>query len=161
MNQPATDLPVRKTITVEAPQERAFTVFAEQMGSWWPLESHSIGSAKPETAIVEPRAGGRWFERGVDGSECDWGSVIAYEPPARLLLKWQLGADWRYDSEINTEVEIRFIAEGETRTRVELEHRGLVEAYGDKAEEMYGSFGAPGGWIGILDHYARKLSAPV
>ncbi len=158
MNQPATDLTIRKTITVEAPPERAFAVFTEEMGSWWPLETHSIGSAKAQTAIVEPRAGGRWFERGVDGSECDWGTVIAYEPPARLLLNWQLGTDWRYDPEINTEVEVRFIAEGQTRTRVEFEHRGLVEAYGDKAEQMHASFDAPGGWIGILNHYANAAT---
>ena len=82
---------------------------------------------------------------------------------ATLATAAQLAArsDWRYDPEINTEVEVRFIAEGETRTRVELEHRGLVEAYGDKAEEMYGSFDAPGGWIGILDHYSRNLRAQV
>ncbi len=158
MNQPATDLTIRKTITVEAPQERAFEVFAEQMSSWWPLDTHSTGSAKAQAAIVEPRAGGRWFERGVDGSECDWGRVIAYEPPARLLLNWQLGVNWRYDPEVNTELEVRFIAEGETRTRVELEHRGLIEAYGDKAEQMHASFDATGGWIEILDHYAKAAT---
>jgi uncharacterized protein YndB with AHSA1/START domain len=159
MNQPATDPTIRKTITVEAPQARAFAVFADQMGSWWPLETHTTGSAKAQTVIVEPHAGGRWFERGIDGSECDWGSVIAYEPPARLLLNWQLGTEWRYDPEINTEVEIRFIAEAETRTRVEFEHRGLAEAYGDKAEGMHASFDGPGGWTDILDHYARATTA--
>lgn len=159
MNQPTTDLTIQKTITVEVPQERAFAVFTEQMGSWWPLETKAIGSAKAETAVVEPRAGGRWFERGVDGSERDWGRVIAYEPPARLVLNWQISADWRYDSEINTEVDVRFIAEGETRTRVELEHRGLLEAYGDMAEQIHATFDSPGGWTDILNHYANVAGA--
>lgn len=159
MNQPATDLTIQKTITVEAPQERAFAVFAEQMGSWWALETKAIGSAKAETAVVEPRAGGRWFERGVDGSECDWGRVIAYEPPGRLVLNWQISATWQYDPEIKTEVEVRFIAEGKTRTRVELEHRGLLEAYGDGAEQIHATFDSPGGWIEILNHYAHVAGA--
>lgn len=80
MTQQATGLSVRTTITVEVAQERAFQVFTEQMGSWWPFATKSIGSAEPETAVVEPRAGGRWYERGIDGSECEWGKVIAYEP---------------------------------------------------------------------------------
>ena len=159
MTEQVTDLTVRKTIVVEAPQERAFAVFSEQMGSWWPLDTKSIGSAEAQTAILEPHAGGRWYERGVDGSECDWGSVIAYEAPARLVLNWQIGADWRYDPNITSEVEVRFIAESETRTRVELEHRNLVEAYGEKAEQIYGIFDSPEGWGGILDHYAKAAGS--
>ena len=155
MTEQVTDLTVRKTIVVEAPQERAFAVFSEQMGSWWPLDAKSIGSAEAQTAILEPHAGGRWYERGVDGSECDWGRVIAYEAPARLVLNWQIGADWRYDPTITSEVEVRFIAEAETRTRVELEHRNLVEAYGEKAEQIYGIFDSREGWGGILDRYGR------
>ena len=159
MTEQATDLTVRKTLTVDAPQERAFAVFSEQIGSWWPLDGKSIGSATAETAILEPRAGGRWFERGEDGSECDWGRVIAYEPPARLVLNWQISADWLHDAEINTEVEIRFIAEGEARTRVELEHRGLAQAYGDKAEQVSAIFDSPDGWRDILGRYAAALGS--
>ena len=159
MTEQATDLTVRKRIVVEAPQERAFAVFSEQMGSWWPLDTKSIGSAEAQTAILEPHAGGRWYERGVDGSECDWGRVIAYEAPARLVLNWQISADWRYDPNINSEVEVRFIAEAETRTRVELEHRNLVEAYGDAAEQVYGIFDSPDGWNSLLDCYARRAGA--
>ncbi len=159
MTEQATDLTVRKALTVEAPQERAFAVFSELMGSWWPLEGKSIGSAKAQTAILEPRAGGRWFERGVDGSECDWGRVVAYEPPSRLVLNWQISADWRYDPAINTEVEVRFVAEGEARTRVELEHRGLVQAYGDHAEQVYAIFDSSDGWGDILDRYAKSAGS--
>jgi len=153
MNQRAADLTVRKTIAVQASQARAFEVFAEQMGSWWPFADKSIGAVEAETAVVEPRAGGRWFERGVDGSECEWGRVVAYEPPQRLVLNWQIGADWRHDPAIDTEVEVRFVAEGEGRTRVELEHRGLA-AYGEQAEQMRAIFDSPDGWGEILGRYA-------
>jgi len=151
MNQ-AAELSVRKTITVQAFPERAFEVFAEQIGSWWPFAGKSIGTAEAETAVLEPHAGGRWFERGVDGSECEWGRVLAYEPPARLLLDWQIGADWRYDPALHTEVEVRFIAEGDA-TRVELEHRGL-DAFGEQAGQMQAIFDSPEGWGEILDAYA-------
>lgn len=159
MTPQATQLTVRKAITVEAAQEHAFAVFTEQMGSWWPLETKTIGSAKAQTAMVEPYAGGRWFERGVDGTECDWGRVIAYEPPGRLVLNWQISADWRYDPTINTEVEVRFIADGEARTRVELEHRGLLEAYGERAEQIHALYDSPDGWADVLDRYAAATSA--
>jgi uncharacterized protein YndB with AHSA1/START domain len=134
-------------------------VFTDQIGSWWPLDTKSIGSAEAQTAILEPRAGGRWFERGVDGSECDWGQVIAYEPPERLILNWQISADWRYDPEINSQVEVRFIAEGESRTRVELEHRGLAEAYGDEAGQMYAIFDSAEGWGNILERYEKAAGS--
>lgn len=148
---------VRHTITVEASKERAFQVFADQMGSWWPLSTKSIGSVRAKTAIVEPRAGGRWFERGSNGSQCDWGRVIAYEPPDRLVLNWQISADWRYDPNLSTIVEVRFIADGKARTRVELEHRGL-EAYGDRAGQIEGIYGGPDGWTDILGHYAVAVA---
>lgn len=88
--------PVRKSILVKAPAGRAFEVFARRMGSWWP-KSHSIGTSPQADVVIEPRAGGRWYERGADGSECDWGRVLAWEPPARLLLAWQLDATWTFD----------------------------------------------------------------
>lgn len=153
MTQQATELTVHKAITVNASQERAFAVFTEQMGTWWPLESKAIGATPAQTAVVEPRAGGRWFERAGDGSECDWGRVIAYEPPGLLVLDWQIGADWRHDATLHTELEVRFVAEDEHTTRVELVHRGL-EAYGDDAAQMHAIFGSAQGWGEILDRYA-------
>jgi uncharacterized protein YndB with AHSA1/START domain len=155
MTEHAAELTIRKTVTVEATQERAFAIFTEQIGAWWPLATKTIGSAAAQTAIIEPRAGGRWYERGVDGSECDWGRVVAYEPPRRLLLTWQISADWRHDPDVNTEVEVRFIAESASRTRVELEHRGLLEAYGDRAEELYAILDSPDGWTDILARFAE------
>jgi uncharacterized protein YndB with AHSA1/START domain len=157
MTEQATRLTVRKTITVEASQEQAFRVFTEQIGSWWPLDTKTIGQAPAATAVLEPRSGGRWFERGVDGSECDWGRVVAYEPPERVVLNWQIGADWRYDPTLDTEVEVRFIVEADGGTRVELEHRGL-EAYGEQAEQMKAIFESPDGWGDLLGRYAAATS---
>jgi hypothetical protein len=147
-----TPAPVRRSVTVEVSRELAFDVFANRFGLWWP-RSHHVGAGDPETFIIEPRAGGRWFERGVDGTECEVGKVAVWEPPARLVLIWQLSADFKFDPELITEVEVRFIAEGADTTRVELEHRDL-ERFGERAEVMRGMIDAPGGWPGILDTYA-------
>jgi uncharacterized protein YndB with AHSA1/START domain len=157
MSQQASETTVRRTITVEATQERAFAVFTEGQGGWWPPQ-HKIGPSDFETAVVEPREGGRWFERDVDGSECDWGRVLAWEPPHRLVLAWQISAAWQFDPELVTEVEVRFVAEGPSRTRVELEHRGL-ERYGDAADAVRGAFEAPDGWDLSLGRFAEAARA--
>ncbi len=91
---------VRKTVLVNAPQAHAFAVFTEQHGAWWPLKTHHIGAHPAETAIIEPRAGGRWFERSSNGVECDWGRVLVWEPPHRIVLSWDIGADWNYDPKL-------------------------------------------------------------
>jgi uncharacterized protein YndB with AHSA1/START domain len=108
--------------------------------------------------IVEPRAGGRWFERGEDGSECQWGAVLVWEPPSRVVLAWQITADWTYDPNFATELELRFAAEGEHATRVELEHRHL-ERFGDRAQLAYETFSSPHGWSGLLARYAETVRA--
>jgi hypothetical protein len=147
---------VRKQITVQASQERAFAVFTEGQGSWWPPEHH-IGEQPWHEAVVEPREGGRWFERAADGSECDWGRIRVWDPPSRLVLVWQLSDEWAYDAALETEVDVRFIAEGPDRTRVELEHRGL-EVYGDRAAEMRGTFDSSNGWSYILEAFGGALA---
>ena len=144
---------VRKEITVEASQARAFDVFTREHGAWWPLATHHIGSAAAETAIIEPHAGGRWFERAADGSECDWGRVLVWDPPGRLVLAWEISADWKHDEGIDTEVEVRFVSLGPARTRVELEHRRL-DRYGVAAEQMRGIFDSENGWTNILRLFA-------
>ena len=149
--------PLGGTVTVGVPVERAFRVFTASFGTWWPAQYH-IGQADLAEAILEQRAGGRWYERGVDGSECDWGSVLVWDPPARVVLDWQLGADWAYDPDVHTELEVAFVAEGPERTRVELEHRGL-EAYGDRMEEVRNSIDSPGGWPGLLEQFAQAAAA--
>jgi uncharacterized protein YndB with AHSA1/START domain len=148
---------VEKSIHVAASPERAFDVFTRQMGAWWPLESHHIGKANAKDAVVEPRVGGRWFERGEDGSECDWGRVLAWDPPRRLVLSWEISADWSADASIKSEVEVRFTADG-GGTRVDLEHRAL-EHYGARAEEMRGIFDSEGGWTGMLAKFAAHAGA--
>lgn len=157
---PQTDVgTVRKTIFVNAPQAHAFAVFTERLGDWWPLQRYHIGSQAAQTAILEPGVGGRWFERAADGSECDWGRVLVWEPPHRLVLSWDIGADWKFDPDLGTEVDVRFIAEGADRTRVELEHRRL-ERYADKAAEMRGIFDSEGGWSALLAAFAQAAAKP-
>jgi len=150
--------PVVRTITVAAPQERAFKVFTEQFGSWWPRE-YSIGEADMADFVLEPKVGGRWYEVGADGSECDTGRVTAYEPPDRVAFAWQLDGAWQFDPDIShaSEVEVRFIPEGDHRTRVELEHRGF-ENHGDGAGGVHGGVDAPGGWTFCLDRFAAAIA---
>src|SRR4051794_31271838 len=118
-------LAVRRSIVVDAPRDRAFAVFTEGMTSWWPIESYSIGTAPLTAAVIEPRAGGRWYERGEDGSECEWGRVLAWDAPDRVVLAWQISPDWQYAPRLHTEIDVRFSTEADGRTRVDLEHRGL------------------------------------
>jgi uncharacterized protein YndB with AHSA1/START domain len=96
MSSSPTIPPLTGTITVQVPVDRAFRVFTDAFGNWWPAEFH-IGQADMATAVLEPRAGGRWYEQGVDGSQSDWGRVLAWEPPHRLVLTWQINGHWQYD----------------------------------------------------------------
>lgn len=139
--------PVVKTVRVNADPKRAFEVFAGSMGRWWPADHH-IGTTAFTDIVVEPRAGGRFYEKGSDGAECDWGCVKAYEPGQRLLLGWQLNAEWEYDPEFEVEVEVTFKSVGE-QTEVRLEHRNL-ERYGAVAPEIAQSISGEGGWPSIL-----------
>jgi len=152
--------PVRKEIVVEAPVERAFRVFTTRPETWWPA-THHIGKSELQSIVLEPHAGGRWLERGIDGSECLWGKVLSWEPPRRVVLGWQLDANWEYDPDLLTEVEVTFTPEGSGRTRVMLEHRNL-ERFGADAEQVRTSIGADGGWPVILNGYADAVrTAPV
>ena len=148
--------PVRKSVRVGAPRERAFEVFTAGIGRWWP-KAHHIGAADLDAPVIEPRAGGRWYERGVDGSECEVGKVLVWDPPARVVLAWQLNADWKFDPDLITEVEVQFIAEGANATRVELEHRNL-ERLGERAEGMRQQIDAPNGWGGLLQLFAESAA---
>lgn len=145
-----TPAPVRKTIRVNVPRERAFEVFTARFGSWWP-KSHHIAAAEMQTVVIEPRLGGRWYEIGVDGAECDWGKVLAWEPPQRLVLSWHLNGKFQLDENVESEVDVRFIADGADATRVELEHRITAP----DAEIIRAAIDAPNGWTGLLDLYAK------
>jgi uncharacterized protein YndB with AHSA1/START domain len=146
---------VRTAIVVDAPIERAFTVFTEEIGSWWP-EDHHILQADLAEMVFEPRAGGHVYDRGVDGSECRWARVLAYDPPNRIVISWDINLQWQLEADPGrtSEVEVRFIAEGPTRTSVELEHRGL-ERHGDGWQQMRDAVGSPGGWSRGLQRFAE------
>jgi uncharacterized protein YndB with AHSA1/START domain len=145
--------PVQKTIFVNAPPDHAFEVFTAGIGRWWP-KSHKIGQADLDRPVIEPKAGGRWYELDVDGSECELGKVAVWEPPVRLVLIWQLTPEFKYDPELITEVEVLFTPEG-GGTRVDLEHRDL-ERMGEKAEAMRESVSGPGGWPALLQLFADE-----
>ena len=144
---------VRKTIKVGAPQELAWHVFTRQIGTWWPLAVYKIGKANAVDAVIETKVGGRWYERGEDGSTCDWGRVLVWEPPSRLVLSWDINADFQYSPDLNTEIEVRFIAESERVTRVELEHRRL-DRFGDRRDQMREVFDKSGDWGQLLLSFA-------
>lgn len=145
--------PVRKSIRVNATPDRAFDVFTSGIGRWWP-KSHKIGQAELERPVIEPRAGGRWYELDVDGSECQLGKVAVWDPPSRLVLIWQLTPEFKFDPDLITEVEVTFTPDGDA-TVVDLEHRDL-ERMGDKAEAMAESVGGPGGWPALLQLFADE-----
>ena len=143
---------IRKTIDVSVSVDRAFAVFAARMGEWWHKE-HSIARDTTQVdVVIEPRAGGRWYEKGADGSEHPWGRVIAYEPPHRLVLAWQLTREFVYDPDFETTVEVRFeeITEG---TRVNFEHRDLERMGADAVELLEGM---DGGWAMLLGLFKAK-----
>jgi uncharacterized protein YndB with AHSA1/START domain len=147
---------VRKTVSVDAPQAVAWHVFTQKMGAWWPLANYKIGQADAVDAVIEPHVGGRWYERGEDGSTCDWGRVLVWEPPSRLVLAWEISADWQPDPTVQTEIEIRFIPDGET-TRVQLEHRHL-DRYGARRDEMRRIFDVEGDWGRLLAQFAQAAT---
>jgi uncharacterized protein YndB with AHSA1/START domain len=150
---------VTKSVTVKAGQQHAFKVFTAGFTTWWP-STHHIGKADMAEAVLEQREGGRWYERGVDGSECDWGTVLVYDPPNRVVVSWHLNGEWAYDPDPAkaSEVEIRFVAEGPDVTRVELEHRHL-ERHGGDWEAVARGVSGDGGWAGILRGYAEIAAA--
>jgi len=151
--------PVRRTFTVNADPDRAFAVFVA-MGRWW-QPSHSIAPSGQADVTIEPRAGGRWYETGKDGEICQWGEVLVYEPPHRLVMIWGLSTQWSYDPALRTEIEVTFTAEGTpegTGTRVSFEHRNL-DAYGDQMHEMSAQLGSDGGWTGLLGGFAAQFEA--
>ena len=146
--------PIVKSVTVKAPPARAFELFAGQMERWWPI-GKTVGKNPHVAIVLEPRVGGRWFERDVDGNETHWGKVLAWEPPTRLLLGWQLNSKWIHDPDFLTEVELTF-APAEGGTMVTLEHRNL-ERFGTDAAKHAESL--RGGWPTRLAEFAVYTNA--
>ncbi len=149
---------IRMEIVVEAPLERAFRVFTEDFDRVKPRE-HNMLSVEIAETVFEPRAGGRIFDRGVDGSEFPWARVLAYEPPNRVVFSWDISPQWQLepDPEKTSEVEVRFIAETPGRTRVELEHRNL-DRHGEGWPGVRDAIGGEGGWPLYLQRYADLLA---
>lgn len=153
------NVPVRKSITVNATPEHAFRVFTDDIDSWWP-RAHHIGKSPMKRIIVEPRVGGRCYTQQMDGTDCDWGSVLAWEPPRRFVMAWQITPQWTFQPDLaqSSEVEVRFTPLGNGATRVDLEHRHL-DRHGPGAAAMRNAVGAPDGWQGSLSLFATRAEA--
>jgi uncharacterized protein YndB with AHSA1/START domain len=158
MSTQAQETSIRTSIVVEAPIDRAFSVFTEDFGSFKPPEHNILGVELAET-VFEPREGGHLYDRGVDGSECRWARVLAYEPPNRVAFSWDISPQWQVetDPDKTSEVQVRFTAETPQRTRVELEHRNL-ERHGDGWEGVREGVGGDQGWPLYLRRYAEHLA---
>jgi len=146
---------VRKSITVEAPIARAFDVFTTRLDTWWP-RSHHIGGVEMAEAVIEPHAGGRWYERGVDGSECDWGKVLAFDPPGHVALSWHIDGEFKHDPDNASRIDVRFTPESPGVTRVELVHSEL-DRHGATWRQLREGISGEGGWQGLLEQFATAV----
>jgi uncharacterized protein YndB with AHSA1/START domain len=158
MSTPATDTSIRTSVVVEAPPEQAFRVFTEDFDKVKPRDHNMLDVEIAET-VFETHAGGRIFDRGVDGSECQWARVLAYEPPDRVVFSWDIAPTWQIEGDLEktSEVEVRFISEGDGRTRVELEHRNL-DRHGDGWESERDAVEGEGGWPLYLQRFAELVA---
>lgn len=154
MSMQAADTSVRTSIVVDAPIERAFSVFTEEFGSFKPPE-HNLLEVEIAETVFEPREGGHVYDRGVDGSECRWARVLAFEPPTRVVISWDISPQWQIETELEktSEVEVRFVAESADRTRVQLEHRYL-ERHGEGWEGVRDGVAGGEGWPLYLQRFA-------
>jgi uncharacterized protein YndB with AHSA1/START domain len=152
------DTSVRTSIVVEAPADRVFSVFTEDIGSWWPPEHHILQGELQEM-VFEPRVGGHVYDRGVGGSECRWARVLAYDPPDRFVISWDISLQWQIETDPakTSEVEVRFVSEGPRQTRVELEHRH-IDRHGEGWEQMRDAVASPDGWGVGLRRFAERLT---
>ena len=159
MSTQAEQTSIRHSVVVEAPQERAFRVFVEQFDRVKPRE-HNMLAVEIAESVFEPEAGGRVYDRGVDGSEYQWARVIAYEPPERLVFSWDISPEWQLETDParSSEVEVRFVAETPDRTRVKLEHRHL-DRHGDGWEGLRPALDGDQGWPLYLGRYTELVSA--
>jgi uncharacterized protein YndB with AHSA1/START domain len=158
MSQEPVVTTVRHSVTVDAPIDKAFRVFTEDFGRFKPPEHNLLGVAIAET-VFEPRVGGHLYDRGVDGSECRWARILAYDPPNRLVISWDIGPTWQIETDPTktSEVEVHFIAEGSGRTRIELEHRNL-DRHGAGWESVREGVDGDDGWPLYLQRFAGLFS---
>lgn len=158
MTIPTKQTSIRTHVVVEAPIERAFRVFTAQFDKIKPREHNLLGVEIAES-VFEARAGGRIYDRGIDGSECQWARVVAYEPPERVVFTWDISPAWQLETDLAraSEVEVRFVAETATRTRVEVEHRHL-DRHGDGWEGLRDAVSGGEGWPLYLSRYADEVA---
>jgi uncharacterized protein YndB with AHSA1/START domain len=159
MSTQASDTATRHSIVVEAPIERAFSVFTDGFGTFKPRE-HNLLQVDIAETVFETHVGGNIYDRGVDGSECRWARVLAFEPPNRVVFSWDISPQWQIetDRDKTSEVEVRFIAEAPDRTRVELEHRNL-DRHGPGWESARDGVAADQGWQLYLERFAAQANA--
>jgi uncharacterized protein YndB with AHSA1/START domain len=152
------DRPVRQSITVRASVERAFRVFTAEFDSWWP-RSHHIGTSPMTKSVIEGRVGGRCYSEQENGDDCPWGSVLAWDPPHRFAIAWQINPQWQYEPDLakSSEVEVTFTSVGEKQTRVDLVHRHFSR-HGAGGDTIRDGVGAPGGWGTLLEAFAAKAN---
>jgi uncharacterized protein YndB with AHSA1/START domain len=158
MSTQAAETSIRTSVVVEVPIDRAFRVFTEDFDRIKPRD-HNMLEVDIAESVFEPRAGGRVYDRGVDGSECQWARVLAYEPPDRIVFSWDISPQWQIETDLEktSEVELRFTADGPERTRVELEHRHL-DRHGDGWEGMRAGVEGDEGWPLYLKRYAEVVA---
>jgi uncharacterized protein YndB with AHSA1/START domain len=156
MSVTVTIAPVRKSIRVNASQARAFDVFTSGLGRWWPLD-HGIGKTPRKAVVMETRLGGRWFELAEDGTQTSVGKIVVWEPPRHFVMTWEINSEWKPDTTVSSEVEVRFIAEGANATRVELEHRKFEQLGVEGGEKMRRD--VDGGWPGLLELFKQRVEA--
>ncbi|THD72491.1 SRPBCC family protein [Phenylobacterium sp.] len=157
MSQTIKPAAIAKTFAVGATPERAFKVFTAGFGGWWP-KTHYVGDSPLTGAVIEPRAGGRWYGEHEDGVERLWGDVLVWDPPGHLVLAWRLNAEFAYDPALLTEVDVHFTAVGDAETRIDFEHRGL-ERFGDSEAAKKTLTSMDGGWSLILDSFKAVADA--
>jgi uncharacterized protein YndB with AHSA1/START domain len=157
MSTQAAETSVRTSIVVDAPIERAFSVFTDGFGTFKPRE-HNLLDVEIAETVFETHVGGNIFDRGVDGSECRWARVLEYEPPNRVVFSWDISPQWQIETDLDktSEVEVRFVAEAPERTRVELEHRNL-DRHGPGWEEERDGVGSEQGWPLYLNRFAELV----
>lgn len=148
---------IKKTLTVRATPEKAFAVFTANITAWWP-KTHHLSKTPLVKVVIEPHVGGRWYSVHEDGAEGEWGDVLAWEPPQRLVLAWRISHEWGYDPNLLTEVEVIFTAVGENETRVDFEHRHL-ERFGDSEAAKQTRASMDSGWDLILGSFKAVADA--
>jgi hypothetical protein len=155
--QTASDVPVRESVLVNATPERAFQVFTAEFDTWWP-RSHHIGKSPMKKAIIQGRAAGRCYTEQEDGTECDWGQILVWEPSHRFVMAWQITHEWGYQPDLaqSSEVEVKFMPEAGGSTRVDLEHR-YFHRHGSGAASMRTAVDSESGWGGLMQMYAARV----